>query len=479
MLKKITTSLFLLITFASYSQNEVDALRYSLFDNYSTARVSALGGSFSSLGGNIGSVTLNPATLGVYRTDEFSVTFANENEDIKSNYLNNNNNNNRYKLYIQNLSYVKSMPILDNDWNRINISMNYNRTKDLSRKINIDGYNNASSMANSFLQNSQGLSVDDLNGFSDYLAFWTYLIDTTSVNGEYNSSITEIGQRQQLSIDESGSIDAIDFACSGSYKDFLFIGLSLNVTGISFSQHTRYMEDQFNMEINDLESFTYDQYLDVVGSGVNFKMGAIIKPLPSLRLGWAYHSKTYHEIEESYQTEMNTNFINNDSFSGISDMNYFNYELSTPTKTISSIAILFAKKGLLTLDYETIDYSSSNLESYYYSFNQENTNINDFYKKTNNAKIGIEWKYNNIAFRSGYAMYGSPFSNNLNDGSKEYISGGIGFQKGPYFIDIAMINSIGKEDYVLYRDFTIENPEQMASLETIENMIMVSCSYKF
>ena len=68
MLKKITTSLFLLITFASYSQNEVDALRYSLFDNYSTARVSALGGSFSSLGGNIGSVTLNPATLGVYRT---------------------------------------------------------------------------------------------------------------------------------------------------------------------------------------------------------------------------------------------------------------------------------------------------------------------------------------------------------------------------------------------------------------------------
>ena len=184
--------------------------------------------------------------------------------------------------------------------------MNYNRTKDLSRKVNIYGYNNESSMANSFLQNAQGLSVDDLNGFSDYLAFWTYLIDTTNVDNEYYSNITEIGQKQQLSIDESGSIDEINFACSGAYKDFLFIGLSLNVTGISFSQHTRYMEDEFNMEINDLESFTYDQYLDVVGSGVNFKMGAIIKPLPTLRLGWAYHSKTHHEIEESYQTEMNS-----------------------------------------------------------------------------------------------------------------------------------------------------------------------------
>ena len=142
------------------------------------------------------------------------------------------------------------------------------------------------------------------------------------------------------------------------------------------------------MEINDLESFTYDQYLDVVGSGVNFKMGAIIKPLPSLRLGWAYHSKTHHEIEESYQTEMNTNFINNESFSGISDVNYFNYELSTPTNTISSIAIVFANRGLLTLDYDTIDYSSSNLESYYYSFNQENANINDFYQKTKSARQG-------------------------------------------------------------------------------------------
>ena len=133
MLKKITTSLFLLISFASYSQNEVDALRYSLFDNYNTARVSALGGSFSSLGGNIGSVALNPATLGVYRTDEFSVTFANENEDITSKYLDEEGTTNRYKLYIQNLSYVKSMPILDSDWNRINISMNYNFHVDKSK----------------------------------------------------------------------------------------------------------------------------------------------------------------------------------------------------------------------------------------------------------------------------------------------------------------------------------------------------------
>jgi hypothetical protein len=469
-----------------FGQNEVDALRYSLSDNYSTARVSSLGGSFSSLGGNIGSVTSNPASLGVYRTDEIGITFVNENEDISSKYLSQNNTSNRYKLFVQNLSYVKSMPISDSDWSRVNFSMSYNRTKDLGKKLNIFGYNNESSMINRFLQNAQGLPVDELNGFSDYLAFWTYLIDTTATsqnslnpNTSYESSITEAGQNQQLTINESGSIDVVDFACAGSYRDLLFIGLSLNVTGISLSQHSRYIENGFNMDINDLESFSYDQYLDVTGSGVNFKIGTIIKPYPSLRIGWAYHSKTHHEISESFQTEMNTRFINNESFSGVSDINYFDYEINTPAKTISSIAVIFAKKGLLTFDYETIDYSSSSMESYYYSFNQENSNINEFYTKTNNVKIGLEWKYNNIAFRSGYATYGSPYANNLNDGSKQYVSGGIGFQKGAYFIDLSMINSLSEEDYIVYRDNAISNPDQVANIKTIENMVMVSCSYKF
>ena len=113
-------SLFCII----YSQNEVDALRYSLFDNYTTARTSSLGGSFSSLGGNIGAVQSNPASLGVYRTDEVSISLINTNESIQSNYYNSTNTIDRYQLDLQNFGYVKSMT-LDNDWNRINMSISF------------------------------------------------------------------------------------------------------------------------------------------------------------------------------------------------------------------------------------------------------------------------------------------------------------------------------------------------------------------
>ena len=79
----------------------MDALRYSLFNNYSTARVSSLGGAFGSLGGNMGSISSNPATLGTYRTDEVSISFVNDNESIQSSYLDQNNTVDRYKLFLQ------------------------------------------------------------------------------------------------------------------------------------------------------------------------------------------------------------------------------------------------------------------------------------------------------------------------------------------------------------------------------------------
>ena len=120
MLKKITFHAILIISYISLSQNAQDVLRYSIYNNYNTARVSSLGGSFGALGGNIGAVSLNPATLGIYRTDEISFTFSSDQETIDSKYKSDTYSTNRYKFFVQNLSYVKSMPI-EGDWNRINI----------------------------------------------------------------------------------------------------------------------------------------------------------------------------------------------------------------------------------------------------------------------------------------------------------------------------------------------------------------------
>ena len=106
-MSKSKISIFIFFIFLSISaQNEIDALLYSLFDNYSTARVSSLGGSFSALGGNTGSIISNPATLATYRTNEFSASYE-LSENTRSKYLGENNNTDRHKLNFQNIDTFK------------------------------------------------------------------------------------------------------------------------------------------------------------------------------------------------------------------------------------------------------------------------------------------------------------------------------------------------------------------------------------
>ena len=477
---KISILVFFIVLSIS-AQSEIDALRYSLFDNYSSARVSSLGGSFNALGGNTGSITSNPASLATYRTNEFSVTLMSSNENTRTEYLENNNNTDKHQLNFQNIGYIQTIPLEDaSGWNRFNYAITYNRRTNLNRRFSISGYNEQSTMANDFLNSSQGTSWDSLNLSTDYLAFYTYLIDTIGDVDTYESSINQTGQNQYAEISESGSIDDFDISAAGAYKDFLFVGASMTISGINYSYQSRYVENGFNNQENDLEAWGFNENLHVTGLGLNFKIGAVIKPSYFLRLGLGFHSKTYYEIEESYDTDMTTLFSNGDSFYRDNLHLTDPFSLNTPAKTIGSLAIVFAKQGLITFDFESIDYSSANLSTLYHDdFQTANNNIADFYQKTNIKKIGIEWKIQDISFRTGYAVFGNPFKSDLNNGEKEYISGGVVFQRGAYFFDIALINRLTEWNYDLYNDPTLLDPTQIAEMQQSKNSLLVSCSYKF
>ena len=56
------------------AQNEVDALRYSMQNLTGTARYSAMGGAFGSLGGEFSNLSANPAGIGMYQYAELSLS---------------------------------------------------------------------------------------------------------------------------------------------------------------------------------------------------------------------------------------------------------------------------------------------------------------------------------------------------------------------------------------------------------------------
>ena len=57
-----------------FSQNEIDALRYSQHQYGGTARFRSMAGAFGALGGDFSVLSLNPAGIGIYRKSEFTFT---------------------------------------------------------------------------------------------------------------------------------------------------------------------------------------------------------------------------------------------------------------------------------------------------------------------------------------------------------------------------------------------------------------------
>tara|TARA_B100000579_G_scaffold436849_1_gene464148 strand:+ start:1715 stop:3166 length:1452 start_codon:yes stop_codon:yes gene_type:complete len=483
-MKNLIFYLFFLTSINLLSQNHVDALRYSYLDPLGTARLSALSGSFSSLGGDLSSIHQNPAGLAIYRTDEVGVTLSSQVTTNEARYFNNSFQSDQSTFYIQNWGYVKTFRQNENKWNRFSFGLTYNRIKDFNEDIIIFG-NSSESRVNSFLNNSQGLNYEDLNPFSEYLAFSTYLIDTLGQSNMYESAINSNMQNDishQNIVQRSGYMDEFSVSMSGAYNDLLFVGLQIGFLGINYQELNSYTESGFepnnNYEWGNLEQFIYSQDLNVIGGGLNYKLGLILKPVKFLRIGAAYHSKTHFEIEENWESSMTTSFTNENMgvISDISPYGFGNYTLRTPSKTISSLGFIIAKKGLINLELEQIDYSSSKLEADYYNFLEENSNISNFYKKTKNIRLGTEWNFGDISVRAGLGIYENPLSSNsteLEDEERIVQSFGIGYRSNAYFFDCAIMNAYEKQNYYMF------NGSSATEISKSRQSLIFSLGYKF
>ena len=75
MKKQIFISVILLsVTVSAISQNIDDALRYSEQIQSGSARFNSMAGAFTALGGDLSTLSQNPAGVAVYRSSEFTFT---------------------------------------------------------------------------------------------------------------------------------------------------------------------------------------------------------------------------------------------------------------------------------------------------------------------------------------------------------------------------------------------------------------------
>ncbi len=477
------------------AQDLADAMRYSNFQVQGTARAGAMGNAFGALGGDFTSVSINPAGLGLYRTSEFVFSPMFSQTQVETTFRGNVMNENKYHFGFNNLSYVAAMaPNNQGETGlvAINFGIGYNRLKDFNTEI-LGGANN---MNGSFLDYLSDNATEGI--FSDF--YENLAIDADLINvdndGIYYSDLEQDGYGQSLrkSISKQGAVNEYSLAAGLNFNHKLYLGASVGIVDVYYKESSQLFERDVNNNIDYFNSMTFNSVLLTSGTGYNGKIGIIFKPINAIRFGASVHSPTFYNLNDVFETSMASNISyedgdeNNKFYSPNSE---YNYDLETPLRANLSGAFVIGKAGLLSVDYEYVDYGSTKLRrgGDGYDFFDENEEISQIFKSVGNLRVGGELLVsNNVSLRGGYEYYPSPYNEQAfeatqpnADADKVTYSGGLGFKSGGFFFDVAYRYSYIKDFELLYPDPVTDyyQPSDMAAFNNIKHKVMFTLGFKF
>jgi len=466
-------------TLSVSAQNEVDALRYSRLSVVGTARYAGLGGAFGALGADFSSLSVNPAGIALFRTSDFSITPSLFMADTKSVYSGEQNTDSRSNFNLGNVGFVSvtNAGVGQNSaLRKVMFGFGLNRTNNFNNRAIIQGYNNSSSLLTTYVDQANGKLPSELDNFGNGLAYDTDLIYDTNNTQVYHADMPYGGVTQRKNIETRGSMNEMVLSMGANLLDKFFIGATLGIPYVRYFEESTYTEND-NLNNNSyFKSFRRNETLSTTGSGINFKLGIIYKPADFIRLGAAFHTPTYYaKMTDKWNTSMVSFFDNGNSYSSSSPSGVYEYSLTTPLRAIGSVAFIFGKYGLLSADYEYVDYTSARLNAPSFSFTDENDAIRHKYKGTGNIRLGTEWKYGQFSFRGGYGLEGDPYKSGINHSKSNSYSFGLGLREKTYYLDLGYLHTSRSEDYYLY-DANYVDP----SLNTMKSSsIMLTYGVRF
>lgn len=500
MRKILYTISALLIGSGLFAQNLVEALRYSDHKIKGTARSAAMGNAFGALGADFSSTSINPAGLGLYRSNEFVFTAGIGSLNTDGTYLGRMSSDSKYSFSLDNVGYVASFKTGEQSGSSLvsfNIGVGYNRLGSFAANMLVNGSDAPNSLLTGFTNrvNEDYLSPENFDPFYEELAFNTLLMDYNESADLYYNDLSEAGygQSQRKSTSRKGYINEYTVSFAANFNHKVYLGATLGIHDLYYEENTDLFENDAKNNIPFFNSLNFETRLRTSGTGLNAKLGAIFKPVDALRLGVSVHTPTFYSLNDEYQNTMysdldlkdkNTGNLVNETYMERSPNGEYDYKLETPLKAVFSAAYVIGKKALLSVDYEYVDYSAAKLRkggNYNYAFTDENAEIAEVYKSVGNIRVGGEYRLTNIfSLRAGYEFYPSPYNDKAfnvsqpnSDSDYSAISAGLGIKQGDLFIDLAYKHSIGQEHNTLYAG------SDFAKYEFSNNSLLLSVGFKF
>jgi hypothetical protein len=453
-----------------------DALHFSQYSNYGTARTAGMGGSFTALGGDASSAFVNPAGLGFYNRSEFSISPVFRNIATTASYLGNTLSRNSSKVGLAHASAVISKQGKGANQKRSAFAVTYHTLVNFQNEFAYSGSNNRSSIMDYFAEQAtlSGATTADLDnefdtntGYADTQESMYYQAYTINpFQGGYVVAENSFPVDQQGTVTETGNLGQLNLAYGSNFDDKVYLGASVGLQTLTYNMVTNHQERFPNGEIFNGVGSTDD--LIVNGNGVNLTIGAIYKASRKLSLGINITTPTAMRVRETIFSSVQIDQIPGTfetDFNTIQTLpGDFNYRITSPLRGNVGVSYLLPKKvGVLSLEAEYVGYGSMSLkdkDNAIWSAEQQNA-IAASFNNVVNIKGGVELRKSNFRVRGGVNYLADPVANsNGVDRSKLIVSAGLGYRNSKIFIDAAYTANTSEGSFSPY---TLSNPENFDS----------------
>lgn len=509
-MKSLLLTISLLTSLVMYAQTPEDALRTAWFTQNGSARNMAIGGVMGSLGGDISANHINPAGIGLYKTNEFVLSPGFLLNNNKFNYRGTDTATQKNNFNYGTSGFIfASGENKNKKWNSSAFAISVNEIANYNNHVQFSGFNNVSSFTEQYLEELTRDRADTNAALSNYifgssLAFRTFLIDTTSgpggvVTGYQSLVPISTGVNQFYDANTRGGYHEIALGLAGNMEDKMYVGGSLTIPIINYQRDITYREtDPTGNPNNQFASFEYKESFSSKGIGIGAKLGVIYKPQQFWRVGFAFHTPQLMGFTDNISSSITAN---TESYAGIksassNDLNSGNpgtrkYNMTTPWRAIFSASYVLREindtrlqKGFISADLEYVNYRGArfsavdkNDQTLVKYYDVVNSQIKDSYKGNINFRLGGELKFHTIMFRLGGAYYGSPYADANLHANRILATGGLGYRDHGIFIDLSYVHNFTKDVQFAYR--LNDKPNTFAEQTGNRGTIVLTVGCKF
>lgn len=500
----ILTVSALLTGMAVSAQNQYDAERLMGSELNGTARFVGMGGAMGALGGDISVMSTNPAGIGIFRSNDVSTTFGFNNTSANSSFNGTSMKEDRTRASFDQIGFVYSNKIGNNTSLRyVNFGFNYHKSKNFNRVFSaggkLDGLSQSWQMAS--IMSSEGMnSLEKANAvldaknpyveneFSNYSILPIMGLRAGVIDWYKDDKLGDLlgwdGLNNSFYSKETGGISQYDFNVAFNIEDRVYLGATLGVYDVDYNLFSTYTENiQPDASGNEMGGYTLDNYYRLEGTGIDLKLGIIVRPIESspFRIGFAVHTPTWYDLRESYDAVLSSDIYAFDAPARqvLSDFmigpNYdyltYDYNLTTPWKFNVNMGTTLEGIMALGAEYEYEDYSSAKYKDVDgYELSGANAGIKEFLKGVHTLRLGMETRIApEFSIRAGYNFSSAAFAkdayNSLpaystrtdfeNKKEKHTVTLGVGYRGSVVYADLAYKYDMYKSNFYAFDDIDL------------------------